>query len=75
MLPNYNSCGSIITPIADLIEPQTHNHQQYPHQQQQQVLREGCTLSGFTGLLAPIRLDIVGPPHRDVDAGQSRWGR
>ena len=27
-----------------------------------------------SGLFAPIRLDRVSPPHRDVDAGQSRWG-
>ena len=30
-------------------------------------------LSGIAGLFVPIRLDRVGPPHRDVDAGQSRW--
>ena len=39
------------------------------------VLREGCTVSDFSGLFAPIPLDRdrVGPPHGDVDAGQSRW--
>ena len=31
-------------------------------------------LSVRSGLFTPIRLDRVGPPHRDVDAGQSRWG-
>ena len=30
-------------------------------------------LSVRSGLFAPIRLDRVGPPHRDVDAGESRW--
>ena len=38
------------------------------------VVREGCTLSGFSDLFAPIPLDRVGPPHRDVHAGHSSWG-
>ena len=29
---------------------------------------------GFSGLFALIRLDRVGPPHRDLDADQSRLG-
>ena len=32
------------------------------------------TLSGFSGIFAPIRLDRMGPPHCDVDGGQSSRG-
>ena len=34
----------------------------------------GAPCPNFSGLFAPIRLDRVGPPHRDVDADQSRCG-